>query len=273
MLPYLLWQSPKVLRAINSERKRVSEFHAKYNFAGIISDNRYGVYHPDTPSVFVSHQLELPNKIASKIQSRYIHQFHEIWIPDVKEKVLSGNLSNCRYNTNVKFLGVLSRFQKKQLEQNIEVLVVLSGLEPLRTQMEDKLLQELSKFKGSVTLVRGVVESKQSNEVYNRITRINYCTTEQLDELVNHANLVIARSGYSTILDLAKLEKRAFFIPTKGQPEQQYLAKHLEEINIAPYCQLKDFKVELFKELKNYTGFKKLNTALPEELFHLFERE
>jgi hypothetical protein len=36
-------------------------------------------------------------------------------------------------------------------------------------------------------------------------------------------------------MDLAKLEKKAFFIPTPGQYEQLYLAKKLEEEGIAPF--------------------------------------
>jgi predicted glycosyltransferase len=32
--------------------------------------------------------------------------------------------------------------------------------------------------------------------------------------------MVLSRSGYTTIIDLAKLNKKAFFIPTPGQFEQ-----------------------------------------------------
>lgn len=273
LLPFLLLQSPKVLSAIAAERKTVERLHKKYNFSGIISDNRYGVIHSDVPSVIVSHQLQLPSKLGSLIQSKYIRQFQEIWVPDTKEQILSGQLSNNRYYSNIKHIGALSRFNKEDIEDAIEILVVLSGVEPLRTKMEHKIFKELSDYKAKVTVVRGVVENERLEEFKNDIAVFNFCTSSQLEKLLNQAKTVVARSGYSTIMDLSKLGKKAFLIPTEGQPEQQYLARHLEHQQIAPYCQLKDFSKNQLQRLKKYPGFKSFENKLPEDLFHLFERE
>ena len=38
-----------------------------------------------------------------------------------------------------------------------------------------------------------------------------------------HAELVVSRSGYTTLMDLATLGRRALIIPTPGQAEQEYL--------------------------------------------------
>ena len=51
--------------------------------------------------------------------------------------------------------------------------------------------------------------------------------TKELNDLIKRSKVVIARSGYSTIMDLYALEKPAILIPTPGQSEQLYLSKHL----------------------------------------------
>lgn len=82
--------------------------------------------------------------------------------------------------------------------------------------------------------------------------------TEELQDVLNRSELVISRSGYTTIMDLSILEKKAFFIPTPGQYEQEYLAKRLNDLGIAPFSRQKDFKlnklnaVAVFKGLKPY---------------------
>jgi predicted glycosyltransferase len=46
-----------------------------------------------------------------------------------------------------------------------------------------------------------------------------------LNSLLKLAPHVIARSGYTTIMDLHRIGRRAILFPTKGQWEQEYLAK------------------------------------------------
>ena len=43
--------------------------------------------------------------------------------------------------------------------------------------------------------------------------------------------MVVCRSGYSTVMDLIKLQKKAMMIPTPGQTEQEYLGKRLMELD------------------------------------------
>lgn len=60
--------------------------------------------------------------------------------------------------------------------------------------------------------------------------------TKDLECAINSSEMVLCRSGYTTIMDLAKLEKKAFFIPTPGQYEQEYLAERLDDKGIVPCC-------------------------------------
>jgi predicted glycosyltransferase len=46
------------------------------------------------------------------------------------------------------------------------------------------------------------------------------------------ASLVIARSGYSTVMDLVRMRRRAVLVPTPGQTEQEYLARHLSDAGL-----------------------------------------
>ena len=96
----------------------------------------------------------------------------------------------------------------------------------------------------------------------------------QLETAINESKLVLSRSGYTTIMDLAKLEKKAFFIPTPGQFEQKYLAKYLAEKHITPFSNQKDFTIEKLNDVIQYQGFSDIeNKTNYKELFALFERK
>ena len=46
---------------------------------------------------------------------------------------------------------------------------------------------------------------------------------------MNRAKFIITRSGYTTVMELIELgKKNVLFIPTPGQPEQEYLADYYE---------------------------------------------
>jgi UDP-N-acetylglucosamine:LPS N-acetylglucosamine transferase len=69
------------------------------------------------------------------------------------------------------------------------------------------------------------------------------------------SKIIIARSGYSTIMDLSVLNKKAIFIPTPGQTEQEYLAESLMKQQLT-FSQNQN-KIDLakaIKESKKYTG-------------------
>lgn len=64
-------------------------------------------------------------------------------------------------------------------------------------------------------------------------------TSTQLEQGLQESSLVLCRSGYTTVMDLVKLDKKAFFIPTPGQFEQEYLAKKLKKSRGISFCQTK----------------------------------
>jgi len=276
----LIKNSPKTIKAIYSEKKKVKEWIKEYNIIGIISDNRLGVFSKKIPSVFITHQLTvLSGKttwISSKLHQFYIKKYTECWVPDVEESPnLSGKLGHIKESAlTIKYIGILSRLNKINLPIVYELMVILSGPEPQRTILEEKLIDELDDYVGNVVFIKGKIENEQKREQIGAITFYNYMQTEQLEKTFNESEIVICRSGYTTIMDLVKLEKKAFFIPTPGQFEQEYLAKKYKNEAILPYTKQSNFKMGNIYGVPLYKGFPKIKSEVNwSELFALFKRE
>lgn len=96
-------------------------------------------------------------------------------------------------------------------------------------------------------------------------------TSKDLETTINSSKLIISRSGYTTIMDLAKLNKRAIFIPTPGQYEQLYLADILSKQKIIPNStQDKMSKIDL-EFNSEFSGFQSFNSNPDfKSLFRLF---
>jgi predicted glycosyltransferase len=96
-------------------------------------------------------------------------------------------------------------------------------------------------------------------------------TSNDLEAALNSSKLIISRSGYTTIMDLAKLEKKAIFIPTPGQFEQLYLSEKLSQEKIVPSIKQEAFSYSDLKWNKNYSGFSKMDSEIDyKKLFNLF---
>jgi len=273
----LLLQLPAIFSAIKKERKIVCKLMDKADFAGIISDNRFGVYSKKVPSVYMTHQLHvLSGKttfITSKIHQQFIKKFDECWVPDLEGiQNFSEDLGHLKsHYFNLKYIGILSRLQPKELEIKYDLLLLISGPEPQRTLLENKLLLELKHFNGKILMVRGVLKSSSEISAPDHFKIVNYFLSNELEEAINQSNVVIARSGYSTIMDLAALRKKAFFIPTPGQFEQEYLAKILQEKLMAPYATQDEFTQVKLGDLTKYSGFEKVSSMVDLKWFKLFE--
>ena len=273
----LLTDSPKVISAIQAEKKITKEIIESQDIAGIISDNRLGVYHKDIPSVFVTHQLQVLSGtttwLSSKMHQKIINRFNECWVPDWDGEInLSGKLGHVNNtNLNIKYIGPISRFQKVETDKKYDVMVLLSGPEPQRTMLEEKLLSAFEKYAGTLLFVRGVVEKEQSILTKGNRTIYNFLIGKELEQALNESNLIVSRSGYTTIMDLAKLKKKAFFIPTPGQFEQEYLAKRLTEKRLVPSCRQSEFTLDKLENTENYKGLEIFDDELNfSQLFNLF---
>lgn len=276
----MLLNSPKMLEAIYQEKKIIKSWIKEYDLSGIISDNRLGIFSKKVPSVFITHQLNVltgnTTWISSKMHQRIIKKFDECWVPDVEQKPnLTGKLGHIdKPHLSIKYIGPLSRLHKKPVAKKYDLMVILSGPEPQRGMLEKQLQNEMQLYSGKVIFIKGKIESEKKTEVVDNVTYFNFMNTEELENAFNESEVVLCRSGYTTIMDLAQLGKKAFFIPTPGQYEQEYLAKKLKKENLVPYAKQEDFKIENLLEIDLFKGLKNFGTIITwNKLFSLFEGE
>ena len=276
----LIKDSPKLLKAIKSEKKVIKKIIESEGISGIISDNRLGVRSKKVPSVFITHQLNVLSGsttwLSTKMHQKIINKFDACWVPDTPGEInLSGKLGHTKnFEIPTTYIGPLSRFTKKDIEIKNDLMVLISGPEPQRSMLEELLLTELKNYDGKVMFVKGIMESEQTIQVNGRMTIYNFMTSALLQKAINESELIISRSGYTTVMDLAKLNKKAFFIPTPGQFEQKYLADRLNEMRLIPTCSQDDFSIGIIKNITGYAGLKAFDFEINfKELFGLFESE
>jgi uncharacterized protein (TIGR00661 family) len=273
----LIKSLPKMLEAIREEKNIVKKWIKKYEINGIISDNRLGVFSKNIPSVFITHQLNVMTGnttwITSKLHQHIIKKYKACWVPDINAQLnLTGKLGHLENNTlKVQYLGPLSRMHKMALPIQYDLMVILSGPEPQRGLLETHLKEEVKRFQGKVVFIKGIIESEQIKEQIENVTYYNFMKTRQLEQTFNESKKVLCRSGYTTIMDLVKLTKKAFFIPTPGQYEQIYLAEKLQKEGLVPYSTQEDFKIEDLSKIDQFKGLPELDTTVNwEELFKVF---
>ncbi len=278
----ILLKLPQIKKTMDAEKNIIKQLVKAGKIQGIISDNRFGVRNKAIPSVFVTHQLNVltgsTTTFTSKMHQKIIQKFDTCWVPDVEDVVmnLSGKLGHLKQERfPIKYIGVLSRMEKKEVPKTTDILVLLSGPEPQRTILEEKLKKSLKKSEKKILMVRGIVETEQKWNNSENIKMVNFMKSDELENAINHSEIVISRSGYTTIMDLTVLEKKAFFIPTPGQYEQEYLAKRLKNLGIVPSCKQEKFNLKKLDKIKVYKGLKTLahEPVNFSELFALFESE
>jgi UDP-N-acetylglucosamine transferase subunit ALG13 len=245
----ILLQIPSILKSIKDENKWLKEQVTKYGFEAVISDNRYGLYHEKIFSVFITHQLFIKSslgkwseKILQQWNYKLISRFNECWVPDEEGKNnLAGELSHPAKlpSVPVKYIGALSRFSPFSPLGDGGVkdhlLIILSGPEPQRTILENKVVDQIVNYPATASIVRGLPGEKNIIPSTNSIHFYNHLSSEELNSEAMKAEFIISRSGYSTIMDIAALQKKSILIPTPGQTEQEYLADHLMKKQFA-FC-------------------------------------
>jgi uncharacterized protein (TIGR00661 family) len=255
LLPlYLLWQFPGVCFRIAQEYRWLKKWTKNNPLDIIISDNRVGMFHRTIHSCYITHQLKIKTGnifteyIAQKIHYFFINKYQQCWVPDAKNNNnLAGELSHPIKlpKIPVTYIGPLSRFEQKKIAIKYDLLFLISGPEPQRTIFEELIFENLKNYNGSALVIRGLPHKSTIKNSENREVKVvNHLSAQELNDAINQSQLVISRSGYTTIMDLIKVKKNAILVPTPGQTEQEYLAKYLKEKKyFLSICQ-SDFNVE-----------------------------
>ena len=233
----MLVNIPRIIAGILREHLWLRKLLRTEHFDQVISDNRFGMWHEKVHSIYMTHQimvktpdlLKLFEPIIWLIHRLIIERFDECWIPDREENSLSGDLSH-KYPLpkNAKFIGLLSRFQGlENIEPNtdFDVVAVISGVEPQRTLFEKKIIEKYKDQPYQTILVSGQPHKLKIGKNIKNISLVSHLSDEEIAALFLGAKKIIARSGYSTIMDLVTLNclEKAELIPTPGQTEQEYL--------------------------------------------------
>lgn len=259
-------QLPRLLYAIQAEHKAVAHLVREHHLDTIISDNRYGCFGSNAHNILLTHQLRLrvPGRPLAWLTNQLLRQalakFDTLWVPDAAgEPNLSGELSHgALVHPDIQFIGPLSRMRHLNLAFEYDVVVVLSGPEPQRTYLENILLEQAVTLPQRFLFVQGKTHTQGQYFISENVEVVAYLTTQTLNQVLCASQYVVCRSGYSSIMDLAALGKKALLIPTPGQTEQEYLAERLQARGIMP-MQVQH-QINLDKGLKNLAGFSGFNT-------------
>ncbi len=236
----MVYQMPRLVRTIRKEHEWLKNLTQQRHFDGIISDNRYGLFHNTIPSVMMTHQLqvqsgmgEAADHLIRKMHYKYIQRFRRCWVIDVGEVPnLSGKLAHPgTLPKNAQYIGLLSQIAGEAELKGLDahLLVLLSGPEPQRSILSAILWEQAKEYKGRVVFVEGSTYAEQPSDIPPNIEYHKQVTSRELLPLMQQAWMVVCRSGYSTLMDLVALNKKAILIPTPGQTEQEYLGKHLHK--------------------------------------------
>lgn len=237
LLLKLIFQSPKIIRRIFLENIWLKKIIKKYSIDAVISDNRFGMYNKNVPSIYITHQLYIKTgnrfleKIAQKTHYYFIKKYTACWVPDSEKNGLAGELSHPKkLPQNAIYLGPVSRFVSMP-ETKIfnDLLIIISGPEPQRTIFEKEILEQIKLIKGHIIFIRGLPSENQKPENFGEVKIENHVPSYELNKMIESSKIIISRSGYTTVMDLATLRKKAILIPTPGQTEQEYLVKYLSE--------------------------------------------
>jgi predicted glycosyltransferase len=272
-------QIPQILQSIRNENAWLNEQLQKQHFDGIISDNRYGLYHEKIPSVIVTHQLQVQSGMGNfmdarlrKLHYKYLNRFNECWVPDVPGMPnLSGVLAHPnQVPKHTRYIGLLSQLKLSAKPTTDEsLLILLSGLEPQRTVLHEILWQQLRSHNGKVVFIAGTNSYPKPENIPAHIAYHERISKEQLQPLLEAAGLVICRSGYSSLMDLVAVNKNAILIPTPGQTEQEYLAHHLHRQQIFMHIPQENFNLpEVLHAAANFPFQPKQSLAV----FELFKK-
>lgn len=282
LLPlWLALQLPAFFASIRGDARRAARLVRKHKADLVISDGRYGFRSAAAPAVFVSHQLHIlppgPARLRAALArpigalNRFaLRGFREVWVPDFPgARNLSGILGHPPGGwRGARYIHPLCRFRAEDLPWDrpaplahgagpaIDRLALLSGPEPQRTLLEEKVRAAFAAMPGTRVIVRGVprnpargqrgttaVEEHPVRE--NALNVFDHLPQDRLLESLASARRVVCRSGYTTMMELAGLGKaNVLLVPTPGQPEQEYLARHARASGYAAWRDQEDPDLE-----------------------------
>ncbi len=232
-------RGPALVRAMRAEHAETEALVAAERVDRVVSDSRWGVSSRRVPSFFISHHLRqlapralrAAERLTEAVTWRAIHgRFRRILVPDVAQGGgLSGRLAHglrCWAPDELRYVGPLSDVTPRPVAHDVDTLVVLGGPEPSRSRLEERLLPGLARLQGRTVVLRGL-PGRDAPWPLAGVEARPHATKPERDALFSAARVIVGRSGYTTVMDVARVGARAALIPMPGQTEQEYLAARL----------------------------------------------
>jgi uncharacterized protein (TIGR00661 family) len=247
----------KSLRNARNKSKEIIE----QGFDKVISDCRYDVYDRPDNSYLINHQLRFKAPAG-------VERFVEMWlalrmkrykyiiVPDFDQPNISGRLSHdLRYINmdKIQYIGILSHVKKTDVPDDIDYFISISGPEPQRTILQKKIMSQLHQLKGKIVVAGGNPDSHETSNNEN-VLFYSFLNSQQQAQMMNRAKFIISRPGYTTVMELAELDKKKIlFMPTPGQSEQEYLADYYEERGY--FHHVSQYRLALKEAVESSKGF------------------
>lgn len=235
----LVPQLPRLARRARAEHRFLARcLQAHPAPQALISDNRLGWQAPGQRSLYLSHQFQLAappfSQLATALHRHYWRSFAALAVPDAPGSPLAGKLARppASWGERLYWLGPLSHLAgrpelKSRASANhlgpLRITAVLSGPEPQRSLLEGQLTGQargLPQYKWTLVRGREGAYGGWPGPVYERLG------SEALAAVLAQTDVVVGRSGYSSLMDYQQAQLPAVLIPTPGQGEQEYLAAY-----------------------------------------------
>ena len=287
MALWLLKNSAHLNAVMRYEKRYAEEMVERHGYDVLFSDNRFAFFSKKAYSVYMTHQrrIAFPPALAAfegvgiRWHRARMRNFDEVWVPDVETAPgYAGALSHLPSRGErasfgvggapvVRFVGPLSRFDApcsgaSRVAGSLNagkyrVVAVISGVEPARTQFENRLRDILRDVPGEHLMILGKPQAPRRHWTEGNIEFVTHLPTGEFARAVRDADWVISRGGYSTVMDMAYLGAKCVFVPTPGQYEQVVLARDLATAGYAVSIPANRLSVESLLDAFNK------NVALP----------
>lgn len=230
--------SPWLLAHFKLEHRLAERLVAQRHFDVLVSDSRFGVWSRAVPSYCIFHSLRqiIPGRwpwlerAVERAQRDLLRGYAKVLIPDVAEDGgLAGDLAHDPALDwgagRLVYIGPLAGLQRRDDLPDIDYFFSMSGVEPHRSMLTQRVLQALPQLRGRIVVTCGRPDRAGERREVGGATVYGYLDRRAQAEMLNRARITVSRSGYTTLMELAELGKRALFVPTPGQSEQEYLAR------------------------------------------------
>ncbi len=224
------------------------------------------------PSLYVHHQMDFP--LNNKIIRNIIRQIHSLSVKvatkgvvlDLKPDENIYPYSFTKIN-GITYTGPLvdskpddygsQELVKKKLKINTKLCIILiTGPKHSPFALEDMIMgieEKLLNMKDWTFIIKAPVDHENRKN-------IRYVTwIDNIYELLKACDVVVSRSGYTTVCDIIAFRKKSILIPQPKQVEQETIANHMKEKRIA--CMIGQDELDRLPQLIKDTYSNEINIA------------